>query len=46
MVYLETQDNLKARKLHDFEVYGRCKNLRFNGFQTKKNDLAKIVQKW
>ena len=35
IVYLETQDKLKARELDDLEQYGRRESLRFSGFQTK-----------
>ena len=40
IVYLETQDKLKARKLDDLEQYGRRESLRFNGFQTKQNESS------
>ena len=40
IMYLETQDKLKARKLDDLEQYGRRESLRFNGFQTKQNESS------
>ena len=40
IVYLETQDKLKARKLDDLEQHGRRESLRFNGFQTKQNESS------
>ena len=50
MVYLKTQDELKARKLDNLEQYGCHESLRFNGFQTKQNEssenCAKIVKKY
>ena len=50
IVYLETQDKLKARKLDDLEQYGRRESLRFNGFQTRQNEssenYAKMVKQY
>ena len=50
IVYLETQDILKARKLDDLEQYGRRQSLRFNRFQTKQNEssesCAKMVKQY
>ena len=50
IVYLETQDKLKARKLDDLEQHGRRESLRFNGFQTKQNESsennAKMVKQY
>ena len=50
IVYLETQDKLKAKKLDDLEQYGRRQSLRFNGFQTKQHEssenCAKMVKEY
>ena len=50
IVYLETQDILKARKLDDLEQYGRRQSLRFNRFQTKQSEssegCAKMVKQY
>ena len=45
IVYLETQDKLKARKLDDLEQYSRRESLRFNGFQTKQNEFIEYCEK-
>ena len=48
IMYLETQNKLKARKLDDLEQYGCRESLGFNGFQTKQNesseDCVKMVK--
>ena len=50
IVYLETQDKLKARKLDDLKQYGRCERFRSNGFQTKQDesseDCTKMVEQY
>ena len=40
IVYSETQDKLKARKLDDLEQYGCRESLRFNEFQTKQSESS------
>ena len=40
IVYSETQDKLKARKLDDLEQYGCRESLRFNKFQTKQSESS------
>ena len=45
IVYLETQDKLKARKLDDLEQYGRRESLRFNGFPTKQIESSENCTK-
>ena len=45
IVYLETQDKLKTRKLDDLEQYIHRESLRFNGFQTKQNEFIEYCAK-
>ena len=45
IVYLETQNKLKARKLDDLQQYSHRESLRFNGFQTKQNEFIEYCEK-
>ena len=38
LAYLESQDELKSRRIENLEQYGRRESLRYSGFEVKKNE--------
>ena len=38
LAYLESQDELKSKRIDNLEQYGRRESLRFSGFEVKENE--------